>query len=99
MKRASNSRSAPRWPSSPGSPGRFGWQPRSVFDHRVRWSDIESELAKRVHLSASACSERLRVLQAAGIIEGFYARLSPALVGGIVFVMVEVVLDRHRLDL
>ncbi|MER8873913.1 winged helix-turn-helix transcriptional regulator [Mesorhizobium sp. M0814] len=39
----------------------------------------KSELAKRVHLSASACSERLRVLQAAGIMEGFYARLSPAL--------------------
>lgn len=58
----------------------------------------KSELAKRVHLSASACSERLRVLQAAGFIEGFYARLSPALIGGVVFVLVEVVLDRHRIE-
>ncbi|PBB80023.1 ArsR family transcriptional regulator [Mesorhizobium sp. WSM3879] len=58
----------------------------------------KSELAKRVHLSASACSERLRALEVAGIIEGFYARLSPALIGGMVFVMVEVVLDRHRLE-
>ncbi|RWN96167.1 Lrp/AsnC family transcriptional regulator [Mesorhizobium sp.] len=58
----------------------------------------KSELAKRVHLSASACSDRLRALEAEGIIEGFYARLSPALIGGMVFVMVEVVLDRHRLE-
>ncbi|TIU94311.1 MAG: Lrp/AsnC family transcriptional regulator, partial [Mesorhizobium sp.] len=57
----------------------------------------KTELAKRVHLSASACSDRLRALEAAGIIEGFYARLSPALIGGMIFVMVEVVLDRHRL--
>ncbi|MGX5832300.1 Lrp/AsnC family transcriptional regulator [Mesorhizobium sp. 43Arga] len=58
----------------------------------------KSELAKRVHLSASACSERLRALEVAGIIEGFHARLSPALIGGMVFVMVEVVLERHRLE-
>ncbi|ANN60820.1 Lrp/AsnC family transcriptional regulator [Mesorhizobium loti] len=58
----------------------------------------KSELAKRVHLSASACSERLRALEVAGIIEGFYARLSPVLISGMVFVMVEVVLERHRLE-
>ncbi|WP_292465608.1 Lrp/AsnC family transcriptional regulator [Mesorhizobium sp.] len=34
------------------------------------------------------------MLEAAGIIEGFYARLSPALAGGVILVMVEVVLDR-----
>ncbi|MER8772906.1 Lrp/AsnC family transcriptional regulator, partial [Mesorhizobium sp. M0960] len=28
----------------------------------------------------------------------FYARLSPALMGGIISIMVEVVLDRHRLE-
>ncbi|WP_245430174.1 Lrp/AsnC family transcriptional regulator [Mesorhizobium sp. AA22] len=38
------------------------------------------------------------MLEAAGIIEGFYARLSPALTGGVLFVMVEVVLDSHRLE-
>ncbi|ESX66883.1 ArsR family transcriptional regulator [Mesorhizobium sp. LSHC420B00] len=74
------------------------WDVRILSEIQSDGRISKSELAKRVHLSASACSERLRLLQAAGIIEGFYARLSPALVGGIVFVMVEVVLDRHRLE-
>nr|WP_292390104.1 Lrp/AsnC family transcriptional regulator [Mesorhizobium sp.] len=58
----------------------------------------KSELAKRVHLSASACSERLRILETTGIVEGYYARLSPSPTGGVIFVMVEVVLDRHRIE-
>ncbi|MUZ75504.1 winged helix-turn-helix transcriptional regulator [Agrobacterium vitis] len=58
----------------------------------------KSELAKRVHLSTSACSERLRILEASGMIEGYHAKLSPTLIGGLLFIMVEVVLDRHRLE-
>nr|WP_287196104.1 winged helix-turn-helix transcriptional regulator [Mesorhizobium sp.] len=30
----------------------------------------KSELAKRVHLSASACSERLRILEPQGLLRG-----------------------------
>ncbi|MER9958792.1 Lrp/AsnC family transcriptional regulator [Mesorhizobium australicum] len=74
------------------------WDIRILSEIQSDGRISKSELAKRVHLSASACSERLRVLQAAGIIEGFYARLSPALIGGIISIMVEVVLDRHRLE-
>ncbi|MER8492679.1 Lrp/AsnC family transcriptional regulator [Mesorhizobium australicum] len=74
------------------------WDIRILSEIQSDGRISKSELAKRVHLSASACSERLRVLEAAGIIEGFYARLSPALIGGIISIMVEVVLDRHRLE-
>ncbi|UCI31826.1 Lrp/AsnC family transcriptional regulator [Mesorhizobium sp. B4-1-4] len=74
------------------------WDLRILSEVQSDGRISKAELAKRVHLSASACSERLRILEAAGIIEGFYARLSPALIGGMVFVMVEVVLDRHRLE-
>ncbi|MEI8718786.1 MAG: winged helix-turn-helix transcriptional regulator [Mesorhizobium sp.] len=74
------------------------WDVRILLELQSDGRISKSKLAKRVHLSPSACSDRLRLLQAAGIIEGFYARLSPALVGGVIFVMVEVVLDRHRLE-
>ncbi|ESW68102.1 Lrp/AsnC family transcriptional regulator [Mesorhizobium sp. C277A] len=74
------------------------WDLRILSEIQSDGRISKSELAKRVHLSASACSERLRALQAAGIIEGFFARLSPALMGGIISILVEVVLDRHRLE-
>ncbi|MGX9575424.1 Lrp/AsnC family transcriptional regulator [Mesorhizobium sp. f-mel] len=74
------------------------WDIRILSEVQANGRISKSELARRVHLSASACSERLRILEAAGIIEGYYARLSPALTGGVVFVMVEVVLNRHRLE-
>ncbi|WP_287187956.1 winged helix-turn-helix transcriptional regulator [Mesorhizobium sp.] len=74
------------------------WDVRILSEVQSDGRISKSELAKRVHLSASACSKRLRMLQAAGIIEGFYARLSPALTGGVIFVKVEVALDRHRLE-
>ncbi|MER9863137.1 Lrp/AsnC family transcriptional regulator [Mesorhizobium sp. M0185] len=74
------------------------WDIRILSEIQSDGRISKSELAQRVHLSASACSERLRALQAAGIIEGFYARLSPALIGGIISIMVEVVLDRHRIE-
>ncbi|RWJ45251.1 MAG: Lrp/AsnC family transcriptional regulator [Mesorhizobium sp.] len=74
------------------------WDIRILSEIQSDGRISKSELAKRVHLSASACSERLRVLEAAGIIEGYFARLSPSLTGGAIFVMVEVVLNRHRLE-
>jgi Lrp/AsnC family transcriptional regulator, regulator of ectoine-degradation genes len=74
------------------------WDLRILSELQADGRISKSELAKRVHLSASACSERLRILEAAGAIEGYFARLSPSLTGGVIFVMVEVVLDRHRLE-
>ncbi|QRM32853.1 Lrp/AsnC family transcriptional regulator [Microvirga sp. VF16] len=74
------------------------WDFRILSEIQADGRISKSELARRVHLSTSACSERLRSLEASGLIEGFHARLSPALIGGVLFVMVEVVLDRHRLE-
>ncbi|MEI9426179.1 Lrp/AsnC family transcriptional regulator [Mesorhizobium sp. Cs1299R1N3] len=74
------------------------WDFRILTEIQADGRISKSELAKRIHLSASACSERLRVLEAVGIIEGYFARLSPSLTGGGIFVMVEVVLNRHRLE-
>ncbi|MEI9414029.1 Lrp/AsnC family transcriptional regulator [Mesorhizobium sp. Cs1321R2N1] len=74
------------------------WDFRILSEVQADGRISKSELAKRIHLSASACSERLRVLEAAGIIEGYFARLSPSLTGGVIFVMVEVVLNRHHLE-
>ncbi|MCO5965433.1 Lrp/AsnC family transcriptional regulator [Sinorhizobium meliloti] len=74
------------------------WDLRILTEIQLNGRISKSELAKRVHLSPSACAERLRILEAGGIIDGYYARLSPALFGGIIFVIVEVVLHRHLLE-
>lgn len=58
----------------------------------------KTELARRVHLSATACWDRLRRLEECGIIEGYHARLNPTVMTGATVVLVEVVLDRHRAE-
>jgi Lrp/AsnC family transcriptional regulator of ectoine degradation len=74
------------------------WDFRILREVQIDGRISKSELARRVHLSTSACAERLKALEACGAIEGFQAKLSPGLIGGILFVMVEVVLHRHRLE-
>ena len=39
------------------------------------------ELASRVHLTKTPCSERVRRLESAGVISGYHASVSPAQVG------------------
>lgn len=56
------------------------------------------ELAERCHLSPSACSERVRRLREAGVIESFAALLNPEKVGRALLIFVEVVLDRTTGD-
>lgn len=56
------------------------------------------DLAQRCHLSASACSERVRRLREHGYILGFAALLDPAKVGRALLIFVEVVLDRTTGD-
>jgi Lrp/AsnC family transcriptional regulator, leucine-responsive regulatory protein len=52
-----------------------------------------AELADRVGLSASACSRRLDALEAAGVINGYHARLSNRVLGHPVTVIVHISLS------
>jgi len=49
-----------------------------------------SDLAERVHLSASACLRRVRLLEEAGIIEGYTMLVNQAAVGKSSIIFVEV---------
>ena len=51
-----------------------------------------TELAQRVGLSASPCSERVRRLERAGVITGYHARLAPEALGRDLVVFVELTL-------
>jgi Lrp/AsnC family leucine-responsive transcriptional regulator len=53
-----------------------------------------ADLAKRCHLSAAACHERVRRLRDRGVITGYAALLDPAKVDRALLIFVEVVLDR-----
>ena len=48
-----------------------------------------SELASRVNLSTTPCSERVKRLERDGIIMGYYARLNPELVNRSLLVFLE----------
>lgn len=49
-----------------------------------------AELSRRVHLTKTPCAERLRRLEAAGVISGYFARLNPAVVDAGHITMVQV---------
>jgi Lrp/AsnC family leucine-responsive transcriptional regulator len=51
-------------------------------------------LAQAIHLSAAACSERVKRLREQGVIRGYTALLDPAAVGLPLLIFVEVSLDR-----
>ena len=57
-----------------------------------------AELARRVHLSATPCLERVRRLEREGYITGYGARLDPDRLGLGLMLLVEVVLDRTSPD-
>jgi len=54
------------------------------------------ELARRVHLSATPCWERLKRLEAAGVIRGYHADIALKALGPHVTVFVTVELESHR---
>ena len=66
-----------------------------------------SELATRVNLSTTPCSERVKRLERDGVITGYHARLDPALVDKTLLVFLEIklsaksgdVFDKVRRDL
>ena len=57
-----------------------------------------TELAKRVCLSESATLRRVKLLEDTGVIEGYFARINPALVGktGIVFAEISLVSQKQE---
>ena len=52
------------------------------------------KLAEAVHLSPTAALERVKRLTRDGVIQGYEARLNPALLGAGLMVFIEVLLDR-----
>lgn len=57
-----------------------------------------AELARRVHLSATPCLERVRRLERDGYIRAYVADLDPALLGAGLIAFVEILLDRTTPD-
>src|SRR5438045_7664732 len=57
-----------------------------------------SQLAREVHLTVTPTLERVRRLESAGYIEGYFARLSPGRLGLGLLAYVEVLLDRTTPD-
>ncbi len=57
-----------------------------------------AELARRVHLSATPCLERVRRLEREGYIQGYRAKLDPERLGAELLVFVQVTLDRTTPD-
>lgn len=56
------------------------------------------ELAERVNLSPTPCFERVRRLEEAGYIKGYFARLAPQKLGLGLLAFIEVSLDRTNTD-
>jgi len=56
----------------------------------------QAEVAKRVGLSTAAVNERLRKLEASGVIRRFAAMVNPAAVGAAVTAFVEVFIEHPR---
>lgn len=52
-----------------------------------------TELAEKVGLSITPCTERVRRLEREGVIEGYYARLNPQMMGAALLVFVEIKLS------
>ena len=56
------------------------------------------ELAKRVNLTKTPCSERLRKLETTGVIRGYHAKLDPVALEAAHTVMVQVILRGTTAD-
>jgi Lrp/AsnC family leucine-responsive transcriptional regulator len=67
---------------------------RKILDILQREGRIAiTELAQRVGLSTSPCSERVKRLEKTGVITGYHARVSPEAVGKALLVFVEIKLS------
>jgi len=57
-----------------------------------------TELAERISLSATPCSERVKRLEREGVITGYHARVSPAALGRTLLVFLEIKLSAKSGD-
>lgn len=57
-----------------------------------------TELAERVHLSATPCAERVKRMERDGVITGYYARVSPHALGRTLLVFLEIKLSAKSGD-
>ena len=57
----------------------LGWKVLSLLQQNGRMT--YTELARKVHLSVPAVTERVKRLEEAGVIEGYVARVNPAAAG------------------
>jgi Lrp/AsnC family leucine-responsive transcriptional regulator len=57
-----------------------------------------AQLAREVHLSVTPCLERVRHLEASGVIRGYHAELDPQRLGQQLLAYIEVSLDRTTPD-
>lgn len=57
-----------------------------------------SQLARDIHLSVTACKERVRHLEKRGLIRGYHAELDAAKLGYVLLAFIEVHLDRTTPD-
>ncbi|MCL6262622.1 winged helix-turn-helix transcriptional regulator [Craterilacuibacter sp. RT1T] len=58
-----------------------------------------TELADKVGLSTTPCSERVKRMEREGVISGYYTRLNPALLGAGLLVFVEIKLSSKSGDI
>lgn len=58
-----------------------------------------TELAEKVGLSTTPCTERVRRLERDGVIEGYYARLNPHMLSASLLVFVEIKLSAKSGDI
>lgn len=56
------------------------------------------ELAEKVGLSASPCLRRVRQLEEAGLIKGYYTQLNASLLGLKLMALLQISMDRHTPD-
>ena len=72
---------------------------RKILDVLQRQGRISmTELAERIGLSASPCTERVRRMEREGVITGYHARIDPQVIGKTLLVFVEITLSAKSAD-
>lgn len=72
---------------------------RQILDILQREGRIPmTELAERVHLSATPCADRVRRMERDGVIVGYYARVNPQALGRNLLVFLEIKLSAKSGD-